>query len=121
MEKVFEVWVRATPERLWEAITGETVEQEPPRRLGETMKAHWSPQVESYPATAITWEINPRGEMCQVRVTHSGLSEEMSDEIWGGWPMILSSLKSLIETGESLNLRVPPQAVEQWRAQEGAA
>jgi hypothetical protein len=43
MEKVFEVCVRATPERLWEAITGETVEEEPPRRLVETMKAHWSP------------------------------------------------------------------------------
>ena len=121
MEKVFEVWVRATPERLWEAITGETVEEEPPRRLVETMKAHWSPQVESYRAATITWEINPRGDMCQVRVTHSGLSEEMSDEIWGGWPMILSSLKSLIETGESPNLGVPPEAVEQWGAQEGAA
>jgi hypothetical protein len=49
-------------------------------------------------------------------VTHSGLTEDMSEEIWGGWPMILSSLKSLLETGESLHLEVPQEAVDQWRA-----
>jgi hypothetical protein len=48
--------------------------------------------------------------MCQLRVTHSGLTEEMSEEIWGGWPMILSSLKSLLETGESLNLQIEPES-----------
>jgi DNA-binding transcriptional ArsR family regulator len=143
MEKVFEVWIRSTPEKIWEAIsddsirqqysfnpppdmnpddfaTGETVEEEPPHRLVQTMKALWSPEVEKYPATTITYEINPRGDMCQLRVTHSDLTEEMSDEIWGGWPMILSSLKSLLETGESLNLQIPPEAIEQWRAQKGA-
>jgi uncharacterized protein YndB with AHSA1/START domain len=144
MEKVFEVWIRTTPERLWEAITdseirkqytfnpppemdpdsfatGETVEEDPPRRLVQTMKALWSPEVERYPATTITYEIEPRGEMCQLRVTHSGLTEDMSDEIWGGWPMILSSLKSLLETGESLNLQIPPEAIEQWRAMRETA
>jgi DNA-binding transcriptional ArsR family regulator len=144
MEKVFEVWIRTTPERLWEAIsdgeirkqysfnpppelsedefaTGETVESDPPHRLVQTMKAHWSAEVEEYPATTITYEINPRGDMCQLRVTHSDLTEDMSDEIWGGWPMILSSLKSLLETGEPLNLEVPPEAVEQWRASKGVA
>ena len=69
MEKVFEVWIRTTPERLWEAIaddeirkqysfnpppdlegefaTSETVEGEPPRRLVQTLKALWSPEVAS--------------------------------------------------------------------------
>jgi DNA-binding transcriptional ArsR family regulator len=144
MEKVFEVWIRTTPERLWEAIsdeevrkqytfnpppgmseeefaTGETVESDPPNRLVQTMKAHWSAEVEQYPPTTITYEINPRGEMCQLRVTHSDLTEDMSDEIWGGWPMILSSLKSLLETGESLHLEIPREAVEEWRATKGAA
>jgi DNA-binding transcriptional ArsR family regulator/uncharacterized protein YndB with AHSA1/START domain len=139
MEKVFEVWIRTTPERIWEAITddeirkqysfnppagmspdefatGNTVESEPPRRLVQTMKAHWSPEVERYPETTITYEINQVGDMCQLRVTHSGLTEDMSEEIWGGWPMILSSLKSLLETGESLHLEVPQEAVDQWRA-----
>jgi DNA-binding transcriptional ArsR family regulator len=144
MEKVFEVWIRATPEQIWEAITddairkqytfnpppgmdesefavGETIEEDPPRRFVQTMKALWSPEVAQYPATTITYEINPRGEMCQLRVVHSGLTEDMSDEIWGGWPMILSSLKSLLETGESLNLQIPPEAVEQWQRAKKAA
>ena len=143
MEKVFEVWIRTTPERIWEAITddeirkqytfnpppdlegefatSETVEEEPPRRLVQTLKALWSPEVASYPATTITYEIEPRGDLCQLRVTHSGLTEAMSAEIWGGWPMILSSLKSLLETGESLNLKIPQEAIDQWRAEKGAA
>ena len=139
MEKVFEVWIRTTPERLWEAIsddeirsrysfnppadmspeefaTGSTVESDPPRRLVQTMKAHWSPEVEAYPETTITYEIEERGDMCQLRVIHSGLTEEMSDEIWGGWPMILSSLKSLLETGKPLTLEIPQEAIDQWRA-----
>jgi uncharacterized protein YndB with AHSA1/START domain len=144
MEKVFEVWIRTTRERLWEAIsdgeirkqytfnpppgmdaesfaTGEDVEVDPPHRLVQTMKAHWSPEVESYPATTITYEIQPRGEICCLRVTHGGLTEDMSGEIWGGWPQILSSLKSLLETGESLHLEIPQEAVEQWQAEKGAA
>jgi DNA-binding transcriptional ArsR family regulator len=144
MEKVFEVWIRTTPERLWEAITdddirkqysfnppagmdpesfatGETVEEEPPHRLVQSMKALWRPEVASYPATTITWEIQPRGDICQLRVTHSGLSEDMSDEIWGGWPQILSSLKSFLETGRSLELRIPDEAVAQWRAEREEA
>jgi len=42
-------------------------------------------------------------------------------EIYGGWPHILSSLKSLLETGEPLDLSVPPEAVEQWQAEKAAA
>jgi hypothetical protein len=35
--------------------------------------------------------------------------------------MILSSLKSLLETGESLNLQIPQEAIDQWRAEKRAA
>jgi len=144
MEKVFEVWIRTTPERIWEAITdneirkqytfnpppgmdpssfatSEDVEVDPPHRLVQTMKAHWRPEIESYPATTITYEIQPRGDICMLRVTHGGLTEDMSAEIWGGWPQILSSLKSLLETGESLHLEIPQAAIEEWQAEKGAA
>ena len=47
--------------------------------------------------------------------------EDASGEIYGGWPHILSSLKSLLETGEPLKLTIPPEAVEQWQAAKGAA
>jgi hypothetical protein len=53
--------------------------------------------------------------------SHSGLTEEMSDEMWGGWPQILSSLKSLLETGESLNLEIPQETIEQWQAAKRGA
>jgi len=144
MEKVFEVWIRTTPERIWEAITdneirkqytfnpppgmdpssfatSEDVEVDPPHWLVQTMKAHWRPEVESYPATTITYEIQPRGDICMLRVTHGGLTDDMSAEIWGGWPQILSSLKSLLETGESLHLEIPQAEIEEWQAERGAA
>ncbi|MGB2875184.1 MAG: SRPBCC domain-containing protein [Gaiellaceae bacterium] len=145
MEKVFEIYIRTTPERLWKAVTdretrqqysfqpppgmepgdfgsGETVEEDPPHRLVETMKAHWSPEVERHPETRITYEIIPfREGVVGLRVTHSDLEADASDELYGGWPHILSSLKSLLETGEPLDLQVPPEAVEQWQASKAEA
>jgi DNA-binding transcriptional ArsR family regulator len=121
MEKVFEVYIRTTPERLWEAITdtdirgqysfnvdasGETVEADPPRRLVQTMVAEWSEEVKREGPSRITWEIEPRGEMCRLTVTHDQLREGANDQLYGGWPMILSSLKSLLETGEALDMKV---------------
>jgi len=121
MEKVFEVYIRTTPERLWEAITdgdirrqysfsaeasGETVEADPPRRLVQTMVAEWSEEVRREGPSRITWEIEPRGEMCRLTVTHDQLREGANDQLYGGWPMILSSLKSLLETGEALDMKV---------------
>lgn len=140
MEKVFDIYIRTTPEELWNAITdegtrkqftfqppdgleegefatGETVETEEPHRFVQTMDPHWSPEVESHPPTRITWEIRPWQEgAVGLRVTHGDLREDASEEIYGGWPHILSSLKSLLETGEPLDLRVPDEAVEEWRA-----
>jgi uncharacterized protein YndB with AHSA1/START domain len=145
MEKVFEIYIRTTAERLWEAITdeearkrysfqpppgmepgdfatGETVESDPPHRLVQTMQPRWSPEVASHPPTRITYEIRPwRDGIVGLRVTHGDLEEDASGEIYGGWPHILSSLKSLLETGEPLKLTIPPEAVEQWQASRGVA
>jgi DNA-binding transcriptional ArsR family regulator len=121
MEKVFEVYIRTTPERLWEAITdsdirgqysfsveasGETLEADPPRRLVQAMVAEWSEEVKREGSSRITWDIEPRGEMCRLTVTHDQLREGANDELYGGWPMIPSSLKSLLETGEALDMKV---------------
>jgi DNA-binding transcriptional ArsR family regulator len=121
MEKVFEVYIRTTPERLWEAITdseirgkysfsaaasGETVEEDPPRRFVQTMVAEWSEEVKREGPSRITWDISPRGDMCCLRVTHDQLREGANDQLYGGWPMILSSLKSFLETGEALDMEV---------------
>jgi uncharacterized protein YndB with AHSA1/START domain len=139
MEKVFEIYIKTTPERLWEAITdpdmrrqysfgcrvtsdwtpgsrvemtgpdgtgvwaeGKVLEVERPRRLVETMLALWSEDVKREGPSRITWEIEPVGDSCRLTVTHDELREDAHGELYGGWPMILSGLKTLLETGETL-------------------
>jgi uncharacterized protein YndB with AHSA1/START domain/biotin operon repressor len=139
MEKVFEIYIRTTPERLWEAITdpeirsryqfgtrfttdwtpgsrfemthanapgplgeGENLEVDPPRRLVQTMVALWSDEVKSEGTSRVTWEIEPVGDSCRLTVTHDELREGANAELYGGWPMILSGLKTWLETGELL-------------------
>jgi uncharacterized protein YndB with AHSA1/START domain len=138
MEKVFEIYIRTTPERLWEAITdgeirgkynfgaqvrsdwtpgsrfemwhpgggvlgeGENLEVDPPRRLVQSMVALWSDDVKSEGASRVTWEIEPVGDSCRLTLTHDELRDGANSELYGGWPMILSGLKTWLETGELL-------------------
>jgi uncharacterized protein YndB with AHSA1/START domain/biotin operon repressor len=139
MEKVFEIYIRTTPERLWEAITdgeirskyqfgnrvssdwtpgsrfemsnpradvllgeGENLEVDPPRRLVQSMVALWSDDVKREGTSRVTWEIEPVGDTCRLTVTHDQLREGAHGELYGGWPMILSGLKTWLETGELL-------------------
>jgi uncharacterized protein YndB with AHSA1/START domain len=138
MEKVYEIYIRTTPERLWEAITdgdirakynfgaacrsdwkpgsrmelrhpaggllgeGEVLEAEPPRRLAHTMTALWSDEVKAEGASRVTWEIEQVADSCRLTVTHDQLREGANNELYGGWPMILSGLKTWLETGDSL-------------------
>ena len=140
MEKVFEIYIKTTPERLWEAITdpgqrpvfqfgstvtsdwtpgsawavthpgfdggsltdGENVEVDPPHRLVQTMAVHWSEDAEALGPTKVTWEIEAVGDdSCQLRLTHL-VPEHAQEDVYGGWPMILSGLKTYLETGETL-------------------
>ena len=120
MEKVFEIYIKTTPERLWEAITdaptrqkytfgapppleSSVLEEDPPRKRVEQMLALWSEEVKAEGPSRITWEIEPVGTSCRLTVTHDELKEGANDELYGGWPMILSGLKTLLETGELLD------------------
>jgi uncharacterized protein YndB with AHSA1/START domain len=139
MEKVYEIYIRTTPERLWAAITdpeirskyhfgarvtsdwtpgshfelghaaagvrlgeGQNVAVDPPRRLVQTMTALWGDEVKGEGETRITWEIEPVGDSCRLVVTHDRLRDGASAQLYGGWPMILSGLKTWLETGELL-------------------
>jgi uncharacterized protein YndB with AHSA1/START domain len=124
MEKVYEIYIKTTPDRLWEEVSdpalaarmllspgqeanmlaadGDEVESDPPNRLVRMMHAKWSPEVEAVGPTRITYEIEPVGDSCRLTVTHDQIPEDASNEIWGGWPMILSALKTHLETGERL-------------------
>jgi uncharacterized protein YndB with AHSA1/START domain len=134
MEKVFELYIKTTPERLWHAITdaetrrkyhlgvapgeSEILEVEPPRRLVQTMLATWSEEVKREGPSRIAWEIEPVGDSCRLTVTHDQLREGANSELYSGWPMILSGLKTLLETGESLTT---PMSLCFAEAKESAA
>lgn len=138
MEKIFEIYIKTTPERLWEAITdggirskyqfgsvvtsdwtpgsrfgmatrggeplgeGENLEVDPPRRLVQSMRALWGEDVKAEGTSRVTWEIEPVGDSCRLTVSHDQLREGANDQLYGGWPMILSGLKTWLETGELL-------------------
>jgi uncharacterized protein YndB with AHSA1/START domain len=83
-------------------IAGENLEVDPPRRLVQSYTALWSEDVKSEGPSRVTWEIEPVADSCRLTVIHSGLHEDASEELYGGWPMVLSGLKTLLETGETL-------------------
>jgi uncharacterized protein YndB with AHSA1/START domain/DNA-binding transcriptional ArsR family regulator len=138
MEKVYELYIRTNPEKLWEAITtpeirskytfgavvssdfmpgsrydmrtptddllseGENLEVDPPNRLVQTMHAKWGADVDAEGVSRVTWEIEQVGDSCRLTVTHDQLREGANEQLYGGWPMILSGLKTWLETGQLL-------------------
>ena len=58
--------------------------------------------VRSEGASRVTWDIEPVGASCRLTVTHDQLREGANEQLYGGWPMILSGLKTWLETGSVL-------------------
>jgi uncharacterized protein YndB with AHSA1/START domain len=82
---------------------GTNLEVDPPRLLVQTYDALWSDDVKAQGTTRVTWEIEPVGSSCRLTVTHDQLPPDANAQLYGGWPMILSGLKTLLETGELLD------------------
>jgi uncharacterized protein YndB with AHSA1/START domain len=94
-------------------ISGEVVECERPKKLTVTFNVNWPALIEKLGPTLVTYEIEPAGEAVRLTLTESH-DRPLSDDILSGgrsgWPAILSSLKSLLETGEPLVVKLaPPQ------------
>jgi uncharacterized protein YndB with AHSA1/START domain len=94
-------------------ISGEVIECDPPRRLTVTWNVNWPALVEKLGQTLVTYEIEPSGEAVRLTLTESH-DRPIDDDILSGgragWPAILSSLKSLLETGQPLTVKMaPPQ------------
>jgi uncharacterized protein YndB with AHSA1/START domain len=139
MEKVYEIYIKTTPEVLWEAITdpeirakynfgtgmygdwapgakqemrsakadltlgtSEVLEVDPPRRLVQTLEANFSPEAAAEGSSRVTWEIEAVGDSCRLTVIHDQMRDGANEQLYGGWPMILSGLKTWLETGELL-------------------
>ncbi len=82
-------------------ISGTIIEVEPPKILVHTFKFAGSDD----PETRVSYEVEPIGEsMCSLTISHTGFQAEDQTyaDITGGWPVIASSLKTLLETGRSL-------------------
>jgi hypothetical protein len=75
----------------------------PPRLLVQSYEALWSEEVRAQGVSRVSWEIEPVGSSCRLTVIHDRLSDHPNSELYGGWPMILSGLKTLLETGEQLD------------------
>lgn len=82
-------------------IEGIIAELEAPHKLSHSFRFAGS----TSPETLATYEVEPLGDaMCALHLTHSGFKQEDQTfaDITGGWPVILSSLKTLLETGHPL-------------------
>ena len=137
--QIYQVFIRATPEQIWEAITtpeftrryfhgaritvtperyrslgpddsvwgdAQVLEFDPPRRLSHGWDSLYSAELSQEPTSRVTWEIEPQdGGYCLLTVTHDRLEESPNTarSVSGtGWMMVLSGLKTLLETGEPL-------------------
>ncbi len=137
---VYEVYIRTTPAKLWEAITrpemtrqyfygtevesdwkvgssirhlgadgrinldGQVLEVVPQRRLVTTFSAVHGPNTANDRPSRITWEIEPRGEVCKLTLIHDDFdgATETYKMVGPGWNPVLSGLKTLLETGRPL-------------------
>lgn len=152
--KVFRIYINATPEAIWEAITtpewatkygyrapfevdlrpggayrvlstpdmiekmgapevlidGEVIEADPPRRLVQTWRVLWDPELEAEGFTQVTYDIEEDDHgVTRLTLTHeldgapktaaTVLGRGRLKEGGGGWPWILSDLKTLLESG----------------------
>jgi uncharacterized protein YndB with AHSA1/START domain len=136
--QVYQVFIKATPEAIWDAITkpeftqryfygarientperhlglspdGEvwgdspTLEFDPPRRLVHGWRSLYDPELAGEEESRVSWEIEPQeGGYCKLTVTHDQLegAPKTAESVAGGWMMVLSGLKTLLETGEPL-------------------
>jgi uncharacterized protein YndB with AHSA1/START domain len=92
-------------------ISGKVYECDPPRKLTITWDVNWPGLVEALGSSLVTYEITQAGASVKLTLIQSH-DRPISDDILSGgragWPAILSSLKSLLETGKPLQIQMEP-------------
>jgi uncharacterized protein YndB with AHSA1/START domain len=138
---VYVTYIRATPEKLWSALTddsefmkqywfgthceskwtpgsswkmvypnstvsdaGEIVEADPPRRLVIRWQNQAKPELKAEGESLCTIELEPSGAAVKLSITHTIEREpsKLITAVSGGWPKVISNLKSLVETGSAV-------------------
>jgi DNA-binding transcriptional ArsR family regulator len=111
MEKpsfVYTSYIRSTPERLWQALTDPAFTE---RYWGVALDSEWNPgssitlRIAAEPRSRVAFEIDDLGDFVKLTVTHEGFEpgSEVLETISQGWPHILSNLKTVLETDETLS------------------
>lgn len=90
-------------------LEGNILEIDPPKRLVTTFVAVHDEQQKKDRPSRVTWEIQPRGEVCKLTVTHDDFDGETATfkSTGAGWNAVLSGLKTLLETGKPLVIAAP--------------
>jgi uncharacterized protein YndB with AHSA1/START domain len=94
--------------------TGEVLEFDPPRRLSYTFKHEVNDAMRNEKPSKVVFTLEPHGKLVKLTLTHEGFAEgsKLLDGISRGWPAILSSLKSLLESGAALEIPVSALGIE---------
>jgi len=101
-----------TPGSSWRLVSeegqlmdaGEIVEADPPRRLVIRWRNEWKAELKAEGDTLCTIELEPSGAVVKLSITHTSErdSAKVITAVSGGWPKVISNLKSLLETGAAL-------------------
>ena len=137
--QVYQLFIRATPEQIWEAIVdpeltskyfygsrititpegrastspdgseswgdSEVLEWDQPRKLVHGWQSAYDPELAGEATSRVTWEIEPQdGGMTKLTLVHDRLegAPKTAESVAGGWMLVLSGLKTLLETGKPL-------------------
>jgi uncharacterized protein YndB with AHSA1/START domain len=98
-------------------VSGKVIGWDPPRKLSVTWKVEWPEEFRKLPECVVTYEIAQAGEAVRLTMTEShswNVPEAILSGGRTGWPAILSSLKSLLETGKvpAIKMEPPKEMIE---------
>ena len=93
---------------------GEILEADPPRRLSYSFRHVLNDEMRNEKPTKVVFSIEPHGKFAKLTLSHEGFAEgsKLLDGISKGWPAIMSSLKSLLETGTALAIPTSALGIE---------
>jgi uncharacterized protein YndB with AHSA1/START domain len=87
-----------------ELVDGEVIECDPPRRLVHSWIVKYDDRLTAEGPSRVTWELEETHGVTKLTTIHDGfpVASRVSENVVGGWPVVLSGLKTLVETGEPL-------------------